>query len=103
VTVTAGNLSTTNPVTLNFTPTRLFEYPLANANFSLETTTGASGFSTVLPGGHEMEIVGLVRFSQTSAQIIPEPGTLGLAFGGLATALAWARRRKRPSTERCNA
>jgi MYXO-CTERM domain-containing protein len=94
VTVTAGNLSTTNPITLNFTPTRLFEYPLANANFALETATGASGFSTVLAGGHEMQIVGLVRFSQESAQIIPEPGTLGLASVGVVLLGAWRRRHK---------
>jgi hypothetical protein len=95
ITVMAGNLSTTNPVTLAFTPTRLFEYPMANATFALETATGASGFSTVLPGGHEMEIVGLVRFSQTSAQIIPEPGTFGLACAGFALVFGFWRRKSR--------
>lgn len=104
VTVTAGNLSTTTPVTLNFTPVRLFEYPLANANFALENTTGASGFSTVLPGGHQMQIVGLVRFSQETAQIIPEPSTLRLAAIAAALALGFWRRRNKsangvPTTE----
>jgi hypothetical protein len=92
VTVTAGNLSSQSPVTLNFPAARLFEYPLANANFP-QDNLGASGSSTVLTGGHEDTIVGIVRFTQTTGVIIPEPGTWSLAAIGLVV-VGWHRRRK---------
>ncbi len=69
------------PLTLAMTPVRLFEYPLANANFATDAN-GASGNSVVLPNMHEMIDVGFQRFSQTA--IVPEPGSLALV--GIAAA-----------------
>jgi hypothetical protein len=95
VTVSFGDLTTTNGLQLDPVPSRLWEYPLANASFpndgSGHDTTGASGFSLVPPGGADMEIVGFARFTQSI--VVPEPSSLMLGAVGLSMLLVGGRRR----------
>jgi hypothetical protein len=98
VTVTFTDMSSGTPFVLDPVPTRLWEYPLANASFPDDgrqrDETGASGFARVLPGGHDMEEVGFVRFTQQI--IVPEPASVIPAGIGLVAMVgAWWRRRVR--------
>ncbi|MEX2188737.1 MAG: PEP-CTERM sorting domain-containing protein [Pirellulales bacterium] len=81
-----------SPFTLAMTPVRLFEYPLANANFATDAN-GASGSAIVLPNMHEMIDVGFERFSQTA--VVPEPSSLALAGIAAAFGPLVVRRRRR--------
>jgi hypothetical protein len=82
VTVTAGNLSPTQPITLTFPSVRLFEYPIASAIFP-QDNLGASGFSFLLPGTQKESSVVFEHFEQ----IIPEPSSLILALTTCCAAL----------------
>jgi hypothetical protein len=74
---------------------RLFEYPLANADFTVDQR-GASGYSHVLEGGHEMIIVGITHFQQAGGPVIPEPSSFALAgvAGCVLAGCGWRRRRR---------
>jgi hypothetical protein len=90
VTVTAGNLSQTMPITVMFPAVRLFEYPLANATFPVDSL-GASGFSMLIPESEKMQIVVFEHFEQ----VIPEPSSVTLALTSCVGLLLAARRRRR--------
>lgn len=79
-------------LTVNMTPVRLFEYPLANESYATDAD-GASGSVYILPNAHEMIDVAYARFSQGVQ--VPEPGAMALVFAGAATfgARYWKRRR----------
>jgi hypothetical protein len=83
------------PLTLNMTPVRLFEYPAANSNFPTDMND-ASGSSVAYQSMHDMTVIGFQRFSQSA--VVPEPTSLALAGIG-AVVGPWAvlrRRRKKP-------
>lgn len=85
---TVGGVDTT----FAMTPVRFFEYPLSNANFSIDAN-GASGNVMSMQAMHDMTLIGSERFSQTA--IVPEPSSL-LLLGASVTAipLVWRRRRR---------
>ena len=90
VTVTAGNLSATEPISISFTPVRLFEYPIASANFPTDMD-GASGFSMLLPDSEKMSMVVFEHFEQ----VIPEPSSVALALTTCVGLLVGARKTRR--------
>jgi hypothetical protein len=89
VTVIAGNLSQTQPVSISFIPVRLFEYPMASANFPTDAA-GATGFSMLLPDSEKMSMVVFQHFEQ----VIPEPSSWALALGACVGVLVTRRKRR---------
>lgn len=95
VTVSFSDMGGEGQSTFTLPSVRLFEYPLANANFPMDEL-GASGYINVLEGGDYDVIAGITHFHQAAGPVIPEPSSFALvgAAALTLTGYGWRRRRR---------